>query len=219
MPILCFGGSFNPIHNGHLLCAQAVAGKGGYERVRLIPNAHPPHKPDAADVAPAEDRLAMCHLAADFANSMPAKPPFDSAQGKQAAQTLARLEVDDIEMRRAGPSYTIDTARALKSQGIDPVHWLIGADMLMYLPQWHRPLDLLREVHFVVMARPGFTIDWSALPPEFRHLRDHLVEAPLIPITATDIRQRVRRGEPIDHLTPPPVARHIADRGLYRDRQ
>src|SRR5436853_590156 len=119
-----FGGSFNPIHNGHLICAQAVAAKEGYESVVLIPSGQPPHKPDASDFASAPDRLAMCRL---------------------AAQSVAGLEVDDIEMRRAGPSYTIDTAQELRqrSGSDDKIAWLIGADMLLYLPKWHRPLDLL----------------------------------------------------------------------------
>ena len=195
MPTLCFGGSFNPIHNGHLGCAQAVATARGYERVLLIPSAQPPHKPDNGELASAADRLAMCRLAT-------AQSPLFS--------------VDDIEMRRDAPSFTIDTVAALKARGIDPVHWLIGADMLMFLPRWHRPLDLLREVHFVVMARPGWPIDWSTLPPEYQQLRDHVVPVPAIDVSATEIRRRVSRGERIDHLVPPPVANYIAQHGLYR---
>ncbi len=86
----------------------------------------------------------------------------------------------------------------------------------MSLPRWHRPLELLKEVHFVIMARPWFTIDWSALPPEFRHLKNQVVDAPLLDISATEIRNRVQRGEPIDTLTPPPVAAYIAEHDLYR---
>jgi nicotinate-nucleotide adenylyltransferase len=201
MPILCFGGSFNPIHNGHLICAQAVALKGGNDRLRLIPNAQPPHKPLATDIAPAHHRLAMCELAAQWVN---------------ASTPTAIFEVDDIETRRGGSSFTIDTAAQLKREGIDPIHWLIGADMLLYLPKWHRAMELLREVNFVIMARPGFAIDWNTLPEEFRRLRANVVEAPLVEISATDIRHRVRRGEPIDHLTPPPVARYIDQQQLYR---
>src|SRR4051812_27802716 len=112
MPILCFGGSFNPVHRGHLDCAQAIGEKYGYERVLLIPNAQPPHKLDSGDVAPASDRLAMCELAAEFANR--AEKPH-----------AVRFVVSDIEMRRGGPSYTLDTARELKAQGVNPVNWLI----------------------------------------------------------------------------------------------
>ena len=205
MPILCFGGSFNPIHRGHLDCAQVVGRRYGYERVLLIPNAQPPHKLDVSDIAPAADRLAMCELAAGFANSAgPAKP--------QAVE----FSVSDIETRRGGASYTLDTARELKARGIDSVNWLIGADMLMYLPNWHEAQKLLDEVHFVVMARPGWAMDWEQLPTPFRKLRENVVEAPLIDITATEIRRRASRGEPIDHLTPPPVARYIESHQLYR---
>ena len=126
------------------------------------------------------------------------------------------VNYDDIEMRRGAPSYTLDTARQLRQQGIDPVHWLIGADMLMALPRWHRPLALLKEVHFVIMARPGVTIDWSLRPPEYRHLRSQVVEAPLIDISATEVRNRVSLNQPIDDLVPPPVAAYIAQHALYR---
>lgn len=196
MPILCFGGSFNPIHNAHLRCAQAVADKAGYDRVLLIPSAQPPHKPSAADLAPAQHRVAMCRL---------------------AAETVAGFDVDDLETRRTGPSYTLDTARKLRHRrGWSEVHWLIGGDMLLFLPRWHRPLELLREVHFVVMARPGYPINWDALPPEYHHLRSHQVEAPMVDISATKIRRRVKAGESIDAFVPPAVSRYISDNGLYR---
>jgi nicotinate-nucleotide adenylyltransferase len=200
MPPLYFGGSFNPVHNGHLDCAEAVAAKAGYDRVVLIPSARPPHKPDQAELASPADRLAMCRLAAEDRRTGP-----------------VRFEVSDIETRRSGPSYTIDTAHYLRDNGLAEVHWLIGADMLLSLPKWHRPLDLLRDMHFVVMARPGWAIDWNLLPPEFRHLKDQVVAAPAVDISATEIRRRVRLNLPIDHLVPVPVARYIAEHSLYHD--
>lgn len=198
MPSLYFGGSFNPIHYGHVGSAEAVAAKAGYDRVVLIPNARPPHKPDDPDLAPPADRIAMCRLAIAERTRSPA------------------FEVSDIETRRDAASYTIDTVQELRDRGERDVHWLIGADMLLYLPKWHRPLDLLREVHFVIAARPGWAIDWDALPPEFRHLRNHMVDAPLIEISGTEIRRRVRQNLPIDHLVPAPVVRYIDERRLYR---
>ena len=176
--------------------------RSGYEFVLLIPNAQPPHKLDDPDIAPAADRLAMCRLAAEFANS-------------SANAQAIEFAVDDIETRRGAPSYTLDTVRELKAGGVDPVHWLIGADMLMYLPRWHDPLQLLAEVHFVIMARPGWVIDWDRLPTAYQLLRSQVVEAPLVNVSATEIRRRVRAGERIDDLTPAPVARYIAERGLY----
>src|SRR5436190_1357999 len=96
MDKLCFGGSFNPIHHGHLLVARAAAEAKGFAQVVLIPNSQPPHKAQAADVAPAVDRLAMCRL---------------------AAETSDQFLVNDLEVRRDGTSYTIDTARSLTRQG------------------------------------------------------------------------------------------------------
>ena len=192
---LCFGGSFNPIHNGHVICARAVAEQLDFDRVLLIPSAHPPHKLAAADLAPAADRLGMClSVAAD-------DPLF---------------QVSDFEIRRGGPSYTIDTVRQLKDGGMKSVNWLIGADMMNYLPKWHEPLRLLEEVNFVVIARPGEEFAWSSLPDAFQALRAKVVEAPQVDVSATDIRRRVRAGEAIDSLVPSPVARYIEAHRLYR---
>jgi len=195
MAVLCFGGSFNPIHHGHLICARAVAESKSFSKVVLIPSALPPHKQNAATMAAAKDRLAMCRLAVEG-------DPF--------------FEVDDLELNRSGPSYTIDTAQALARNLGEKVHWLIGADMLLDLPTWHRPQELLREVEFVVMARPGWSIDWSKLPPEMRKLEANVVEAPRIDISATDIRGRVRAGLSIAYLTSPNVCQYIHKQALYR---
>ena len=195
MRTLCFGGSFNPIHHAHLVCARAVAEARGFERVILIPSALPPHKLQQTDLAPPEHRLAMCRLAAA------ADPLFD---------------VSDVELRRSGPSYTLETAREFKRQGWSHVAWLIGADMVPILPTWHRPYDLLREVELVVMARPGWSMDWQALPEAFRTLEANVVEAPLIDISATTIRRRVAQGRSIRYLTPEAVCDYIAAHGLYR---
>ena len=196
MKTLCLGGSFNPIHHGHLICARAVMERSGYAQVILVPSAQPPHKPGHANLAPAEARLRMCQL---------------------AVQNSASFTVDEIELKRAGPSYTIDTAKELMSErGWPGVHWLIGADMLNYLPRWHRAPELVKQVHFVVMARPGWEFDWANLPPEYQHLRERVVEAPQIDISSTEIRDRVRAGQAIDYLTPPSVAEHIRRNSLYQ---
>jgi nicotinate-nucleotide adenylyltransferase len=192
---LCFGGSFNPIHHAHLICARAVAEGHGDDKILLIPTGQPPHKADSTDIVAQSDRIAMCRLAV-------------------AGSTL--FEVSDIEFKRDGPSYTIDTARELTRLSGQKINWLIGADMLLYLPKWHQIDQLLQEVAFVVMARPGSVIDWEALPPQFRSLRQNVVQAPLIDISASGIRKRVGAGRSIDYLTPEPVCRYIRDRGLYR---
>jgi nicotinate-nucleotide adenylyltransferase len=192
---LGFGGSFNPIHNGHLACSKAVAIRMGFDQIVLIPSRQPPHKPGQTDLASAENRLAMC---------------------QRAVEGDRLFAVDDIEMRRSGPSYTIDTVREFRRRGWPAVSWLIGADMLNFLPNWHDPYALLAEVDFVVMARPGFQFEWQQLPEAFQKLRDKVVEAPLIDISSTDIRRRIARGESIDRLTPPAVADYIRAHGLYR---
>lgn len=195
MPDLYFGGSFNPIHNGHLICAQSVAENASYKQVVLVPSAQPPHKPAATDLAPAIDRLAMCRL---------------------AVAGNPRFSVCDIETRRGGLSYTIDTVRQLQSEGIKEIHWLIGADMLMILPKWHQAEDLIRLAEFVVMARPGWNIQWDLLPRAFQWLKENVVEAPRIDISATEIRQRIRTGQTIEGLTPEPVIEYIKAHHLYQ---
>ena len=195
MRTLCFGGSFNPVHHGHLICARHVAERLRFDLLSFVPSANPPHKATSADLAAAEHRVRMCRLAVEH---------------------VGGCEVNDIETKRAGPSYTIDTARALARSRAGRVSWLIGADMLRSLPTWHAPEALLTEVDFVIVARPGWSFDWATLPEPFRALQGKVVEAPLIEISATDIRRRVRDGLPIDFLTPAPVVEYIRATGLYR---
>jgi nicotinate-nucleotide adenylyltransferase len=192
---LCFGGSFNPIHHGHLITARAAAEALGYEQVILIPSAQPPHKPSSAELAAPEDRLKMAQLA------VTGEPGW---------------HVSDIELQRKGPSYTIQTVRELKGEGWGEVDWLIGADMLAMLPQWHEAEALVEETRFVVLARPGWTFDWARLPERFRRLEAQVVRAPLIELSATEIRRRVREGRSIEYLTPPAVVKYIREKGLYR---
>ena len=195
MAALYFGGSFNPVHHGHLISARSVAEIKGYARVVLLPTGQPPHKPDSTELASATDRLEMCRL------------------GTTRSTLFA---VDEIELNQRGPSYTIETVRQLaRRDGVRP-HWLIGADMLLYLPQWHQPLELLREVQFVVMARPGWQIDWQKLPREFQELQNKVVQTPQLDIRASDIRRRVGLGLSIQYLTPEPVCQFVQARGLYR---
>ncbi len=194
MSTLCFGGSFNPIHNGHLFCARAVAKEKGFERVLLIPSGQPPHKEGAADLAGGQHRLAMC-------------------RGVAGEDSL--FEVDDLEMRRSGPSYTIQTVQELERRGFGRVHWLIGADMLNDLPNWKEAGELVQKVGFVIVARPGFEFEWGALPKSYQALRGCIVEAPLMDVSASEIRRRVRAGESIGELVPGVVERYIREHRLY----
>ncbi len=194
MTRLCFGGSFNPIHVGHLLVARAVAEAGGLEGVLLIPSAQPPHKPNSADLAAASERLQLCQT---------------------VSATDRFFETSDIEIARTGPSYTIETVRELKKRSHGAVHWLIGADMLQILPKWHLAEQLLAEATFWIARRPGYEIDWPALPEKFQVLRQNVVTAPLIEISATSIRERLREGRSIRYLVPESVEHQILARRLY----
>jgi len=196
MAQLWFGGSFNPIHHAHLICARAVAETMGFEKVVLVPSSQPPHKPKNAAVAPAAHRLAMCRL---------------------AVEGDGLFTVDDLELQREGASYTIDTVRELRKQRYPEINWMIGADMLQILPVWHEPAALLAETRFIIVARPGWQIDWQTLPVPYRALQTRVVIAPLLEISATDIRKRVATGKSIDYLTPQKVVRYIGEVGLYRD--
>ena len=192
---LCLGGSFNPIHHGHLLCGLAAAEHLAFDRLVLIPSAVPPLKVLSADMASAADRLVMCQL---------------------ATEGVPAIEISNIELERSVPSFTIDTVRQLRQLGWGKVSWLIGADIVAELPRWHDFPALLDEVDFVIMHRPGSVMDWQSLPIELRHLQQSVVTVPQIDISATDIRRRVRTGQSIDYMTPRSVCNYIREKRLYR---
>src|SRR5580700_4198322 len=120
MTKICLGGSFNPIHHAHLICARAAAEAVGADSVVLIPACQSPLKTGQTGMAPAEDRLRMCQL---------------------AIEGIAGFEIDDCELHRPGPSYTIDTVRQLRQEGWKEVAWLIGADMVQNFLSWRQPLE------------------------------------------------------------------------------
>ncbi|HVT89610.1 MAG TPA: nicotinate (nicotinamide) nucleotide adenylyltransferase [Tepidisphaeraceae bacterium] len=197
---LCLGGSFNPIHHGHLICARAVAESIGFGRILIIPTGQAPHKPAAPEQATSAQRLQMCRLAIESLDQ----------------KTGVSFDVNDLEIIRPGPSYTLDTVRELRRQGWSKVHWLIGADMLNFLPKWHKHAELLSEADFLIMARPRETIDWVSLPSELHKLKNNVIPAPLIDISSTEIRKRVKQGLDITYLTPPAVVDFIHAHNLYR---
>lgn len=199
--MILFGGSFNPVHFGHLITARAAAELLGAERVMLVASLHPPHKLEA-EMPPAEMRLRMLRAAVD------GDPLF---------------EVSDIEIRRGGTSYTVDTIGEFRGRLGDEMElvWLIGADTLPELAGWHRTEDLVKLCRLVTLRRPGSEVpDLSALRARIGdeavdRLTADIIETPMIDISATDIRQRVGEGKPIRYLTPEPVVRLISEWGLY----
>ncbi len=192
MRVGIFGGSFNPPHTAHLIVAELVREAGGLDRVLWIPAARPPHKPEA-DLADADHRLAMTRLA------VAGNPAFD---------------VSDLELRRTGPSYTVDTLRALQTAHPDVAFTLIlGGDSFRDFATWRDPDEIARRVTLLVYDRPGST--YEAVPERFR-ARARFVETPLLAISGTDIRRRVREGRTIRYLVPEPVRQYITAHGLYR---
>ena len=192
--VLTLGGSFNPIHVGHLVCARAAAEAAGYTAVRLMPAGTNPHKP-TADMATAVHRLTMC-------------------QNSVAGDSF--YAVDAREVQRSGASFTIDTAFEISGSSGERVPWLIGADLLPRLHTWHRFAELLLHIDLVVMRRGGHTINLHDLDPRVATIAEASVQVPSIDVSSTDIRRRVRTGLSIEHLVPPAVARHIANHDLYR---
>ncbi|MFP4356148.1 MAG: nicotinate-nucleotide adenylyltransferase [Phycisphaerae bacterium] len=201
------GGTFDPIHCGHLILARHVAETAGFDQVVFMPAAAPPHKPGPA--ADGQGRLEMIRLAV-------ADEP--------------RLGVCDLELRRSGdaPSYTIDTVDELAGRFPDrKLTMVIGLDMLADLPNWHRADEVVQRIDFVVLARPGWqgqsdemfeTLTEAFGQETSRQLAESIIEAPLLEISSTDIRARRRRGLSIRFLVPDPVAEYIEDRNLYPHR-
>lgn len=197
--ILLFGGSFDPIHHGHLIVARAVAEAIGAERVMLIPAAQPPHKLGLKMTAP-DHRLHMARLAVEEDDL---------------------FEVSDCELHRQGPSYTIDTVRHFRTRFAEgQLFWLIGADSVADLPTWRSIGALADECTLVTAVRPGFSVDWSVLKEvlndtQIKKLADYQLPTPQIDISATQIRRRVQTGLPICYLTPPAVVDYIFQNRLY----
>jgi len=192
MKLGIFGGTFDPIHHGHLIVAEYVRERVGLDRIAFIPTMISPHKTDAV-VTSAAHRLAMLREAV--------KPdPF--------------FQVLDIEVERGGVSYTVDTLRLLEREHpSDEFFLLIGADNLREFRLWKEPAEIAERATLVVMNRPGFA-PGPAGPPLPRNILE--CQVPSIDISATEIRQRVRNGLPISYLVPPSVSRYISRHRLYR---
>ncbi|MBV9917497.1 MAG: nicotinate (nicotinamide) nucleotide adenylyltransferase [Solirubrobacterales bacterium] len=190
------GGTFNPPHLGHLVCAQEAWLQLGLEQVVLIPARVPPHKPVEEEPG-AEHRLELCRL---------------------AVTKDERLAVSDLEIRRTGTSYTVDTLRALHSTAPDSELFLIvGGDVAAGLPRWREPEQVLSLATLAVAKRrgtPRADID-QALASLEGGRRAQFFRMPRVGFSSTMVRTRVRAGQPIRYIVPDRVASYIHDHGLY----
>jgi nicotinate-nucleotide adenylyltransferase len=197
------GGTFDPIHLGHLALARAARSSLGLDEILFVPAARPPHKL-GRPISPASDRLAMVELA---------------TKGEPATQ-VSRIEID-----RSGPSYTVDTVAALLDDAaladrpID-VTVILSAESFADLPDWHAADRLVELATIAVAPRPGHPLpEPTALANKLPGLIGHLavIHGTLPDISASKIRALVAAGRPIDHLVPPRVAAHIEEHHLYRE--
>jgi nicotinate-nucleotide adenylyltransferase len=186
------GGTFDPIHHGHLVAASEVADRFGLDEVVFVPTGQPWQKADVP-VSPAEDRYLMTVIATA------ANPRFQ----------VSRVDVD-----RGGPTYTVDTLRDLRdSYGPDAeLYFITGADALERILSWKDAAAMFELAHFVGVTRPGFELSDAHLPAD----TVSLVRVPAMAISSSDCRQRVAAGKPIWYLVPDGVVQYIAKRRLYR---
>lgn len=184
-----FGGSFDPVHHGHLLVALAACEELGLDRLYFIPAAQSPFKPQSQP-APANERVRLLRLAL-------------------AGQT--HYEIDEQELKRGGVSYTIDTVKDyVRRFPGEELYYLIGADHIALLPKWRSAEELAKLVHFVVIPRPGEAV--ATLPAPFRQ---HTLTGFALAVSSSQIRARIKAGWTIEPLVPAAVAECIRNNRLY----
>jgi nicotinate-nucleotide adenylyltransferase len=187
------GGSFDPVHFGHLMAAQDAYEQQKLDRLILVPAAQAPLKPTEVK-SPAEDRLAMLRAAVEWDT---------------------RFEVSDYELRRGGVSYTIDSARHFRAlYPSDELYWIIGGDQLPKLHLWKDIAELAGLVEFIFLERPGFPVKAQ---PAIPGLRLHRCDGHLLAISSTELRDRVKRDLSLDYFVPHKAIVYIREKGLYRD--
>ena len=189
------GGTFDPIHHGHLVAAEEARWQFHLDRVMFVPAGRPWQKP--VGVSPAEDRHAMTVL----------------ATASNPAFTVSRVEVD-----HPGPAYTVDTLRRLRAAEPDGTRlfFIIGADAVLQLLTWKDPDQVLAQAELIAATRPGFDLDRLVSQVPGAAGRVHRMDIPALAISSSDLRGRVARGAPIRYLVPDEVARYIHDHALYQ---
>jgi nicotinate-nucleotide adenylyltransferase len=191
------GGTFDPIHNGHLFAASEVADLFDLDEVVFVPSGQPWQKD--REVSDAEDRYLMTVI---------------------ATASNPRFSVSRVDIDRGGPTYTKDTLRDLR--GLNPdceLYFITGADALASILSWHDWEELFATARFVGVSRPGYELAREHLSDVFEKLSDDaltLVEIPALAISSTDCRQRAEQSRPLWYLLPDGVVQYISKRGLYR---
>ena len=190
------GGTFDPLHRAHLHLADAAAQALELDRLILIPAGDPWRKRDR-QVTPAEHRLAMTLAAA-----------VDRGGG---------LEVSDLEVRRDGPTYTLDTVRELRDRGARQLWWIMGADAVLDLPHWHKPNEILTCARIAAAVRPGAELDRRQLDRIVYGLGRWLDWVPMEPIdlSASELRERIGRGEDVSDDVPAAAWQYAREHQLY----
>ena len=199
MRVGVFGGTFDPIHIGHLVSAEEVRVKLSLEHVVFVPAGLPPHKLDHV-MSPVEHRLAMVELA------IASNPHF----------AVSRVDVD-----RFGPCYTVDTIELLRDEwGADvEIYFIMGSDSLLDILTWHNPRRLIRLCRLAVVSRPGYQVDLDELDALLPGVasRVQMLNAPELAISSTDIQRRVREGLSIKYQVPEAVEAYIYQHKLYQN--
>jgi nicotinate-nucleotide adenylyltransferase len=186
------GGTFDPIHHGHLVAASEVLAQFNLDEVIFVPTGQPWQKSDQA-VSLAEDRYLMTVI---------------------ATASNPRFSVSRVDVDRGGPTYTIDTLTDLSRQyPTDDLFFITGADALEQIVSWHRADELFGLAHFIGVTRPGYRLDDVHLPSA----SVSVIEVPAMAISSTDCRQRVAKGMPVWYLVPDGVVQYISKRRLYGD--
>jgi len=199
MRVGVFGGTFDPIHIGHLVSAEEAWVELKLERVVFVPAGLPPHKLDHV-MSPVEHRLAMVELA------IASNPHF----------AVSRVDID-----RFGPCYTVDTIELLRDEwgpGVE-IYFIMGSDSLLDILTWHNPRRLIRLCRFAVVSRPGYQVDFDELDTLLPGLasRIQMLNAPELAISSTDIQRRVREGLSIKYQVPEAVEDYIYQHKLYQN--
>lgn len=190
-PTGIFGGTFDPMHIGHLILARDVLEQLDMQRIIFMPASRAPLKEDEP-LASSEDRYEII---------------------RAAIKGESRFEVSDLELKLPGINYTVDTIETLCSQNPDDSFALIiGADQFEELPRWRRVNDLIKQIQLICLERPGYTLE---APPPLKGIKWRPIKPRALAVSSTEIRQRIRSGFSVQHLVPETALELILKRGIY----